>query len=151
MSDKKEKEYQKKYYNEHKEYFKEYQKKWSSEHKGYHKKYDKKWDSEHKEQIKEHDKEIRVRILNLISNGLPHCVRCGCDDIRFLEINHKNGGGTKEIQGGKLVNEFYWNIYKGRRKTTDLEILCRVCNSWHYLELKYGKTPHKVFYDKGIK
>jgi len=34
----------------------------------------------------------------------------------------------------------------GRRKTSDLNLLCKVCNALHYLELKYGKTKHRVIY-----
>lgn len=81
---------------------------------------------------------LRRTILNIVSNNNPVCVRCGCDDIRFLEINHKNGGGNKEMANGKKSNNFYWDIYMGRRNTDDLELLCKPCNSIHALELKYG-------------
>lgn len=63
-----------------------------------------------------------------------------------MEVNHKNGGGNKELKSGKHTNVFMWDIYMGRRKTDDLNLLCRVCNSLHYLEMKYGKTRIRVVY-----
>lgn len=89
---------------------------------------------------------FRKTILNILSKNNPICVSCGCDKQELLEINHKNGGGTKEVQRGKKGVKFYWDIYMGRRKTDDLEILCRVCNAKHYLELKYGKLPYRITY-----
>ena len=81
---------------------------------------------------------------------LTQCVRCGCDDIRLLEINYKNGGGyikqrTEVAQGSPL----YHKIIKKQRKTDDLELLCRPCNAIHYLETKYAqKLPLNVVWSK---
>ena len=98
----------------------------------------------------------KIRAFNLISNNNIKCVRCGCDDIKLLEINHIKGGGTKEyklgINSAVLIN----NILNGSRGVDDLELLCRPCNSIHYLELKYPKikgmlkvvwnnTPKNIF------
>jgi ribosomal protein L37E len=75
------------------------------------------------------------------------CVRCGCDDARLLEINHKDGGGNKEMQKGKRSNEFYRSIASGDRTIDDLELLCKPCNAIHALELKYGKLLMKVVWN----
>jgi len=143
------------WYLKNKENRKEYSKKYYQEHKEYINKYSKKWKSENKEKTKLYLKKSRdkrrITILNIISNNNPHCVRCGCNDIRLLEINHKNGGGRQENQGGIKSDDFYRHIYQGIRKTDDLEILCKICNAWHYLELKYGELPYKIFYKKGRK
>ena len=71
----------------------------------------------------------------------PICVYCGCDDIRFLEINHKEGGGAKEV----LVSgsNFYWAIIKGRRPVDDLEITCGLDNKLHFYRLKYGDDANR--------
>jgi len=91
---------------------------------------------------------LRKRVLFKIGGSVPaRCVRCGCDDYRLLEINHKNGGGTSERDYVGKIQAFYWNIIKGRRPTDDLEILCRPCNSIHWLELKYGPLPMRVVWD----
>lgn len=103
----------------------------------------------YKEYGKRRREQLRTKILNIISNNNPHCVRCGCDDIRFLEINHKNGGGTKEKKEYKTAIVFYRNILRGIRKVDDLEILCRICNAHHYLESRFGELPYKIYYNKG--
>lgn len=100
-----------------------------------------------KERGKKTRERVRAVVLNVVSKNNPVCVNCGCDDKRFLEVNHINGGGGKELERGKRTNEFAWSIYMGRRKTDDLNILCRVCNALHYLELKYGKTKYKITYE----
>ena len=68
------------------------------------------------------------------------CVYCGCDEPSILEINHINGGGGKETKRGAKMPVFYWDIIKERRSTSDLEIACRVCNTLHYLRLRYPQA-----------
>ena len=90
----------------------------------------------------EYSTRIRSQALQIVARSMrPQCVRCGCDDMRLLEINHKNGGGTKENKGG--MNRFL-DIVAERRSVDDLEILCRPCNAIHFLELKFGPLPMKV-------
>lgn len=124
------------------EWAKKYNKKHPERVKGY-KQYDKKYKKERGKVCRER---VRKVVFNIISNNKSVCANCGCDDLRFLEVNHINGGGNKELQKGKNTNVFMWNIYMGRRKTDDLNLLCKVCNSLHYLGLKYGKTRHRVIY-----
>jgi hypothetical protein len=146
------KEYAKKYREIHreeiKEYNKEYVKKnWESVYA-----YRKKWVQEHPEarkKIKHNSIEkVRIEVLRILSNGNPVCVNCGCDDIRMLEINHINGGGYQDTKGCR-GSRFYQKIKQGKRKTDDLNVLCRICNAWHALELRFGKLPFKITYDRG--
>jgi len=90
---------------------------------------------------------VRLTNFNIVSGNNPICENCGCSDVRLLEINHKNGGGTKERAKGKSSNEFAWNIYMGRRSVDDLNLLCKVCNALHALEMKFGKLPIRVIYE----
>ena len=102
------KKYQKEYYQKNKEEMsqlrKEYIKKYNEEHREERLKYyrdniehilEKKkiYRVTHQTEIKEQRKKRRLNLLNIVSNNNPHCVRCGRNDIRLLEINHKNGGG----------------------------------------------------------
>lgn len=86
----------------------------------------------------------KIKIMKLIQTEIK-CVRCGCDDIKFLEINHKDGGGGKEYRN--RYYQFYQDVMSGKRKTEDLELLCRPCNHIHYLEMKYGKVGLKVIWE----
>ena len=108
-----------------------------------------KWNKLHrKETSKKANQNARKSALMLVGNGNVFCLYCGCDDVKILEINHKNGQGNKELQKGKYASKFYWDIIMLRRKTDDLNILCKICNALHYLELKYGKLPFKITYFK---
>ena len=89
---------------------------------------------------------FRHKVLSKVAGaGELICVRCGCDKFEVLEINHINGGGLKETK--RQNQKFYTKIVKGERNTDDLEILCKVCNAWHCLELKHGQLPFKVIWE----
>ena len=68
------------------------------------------------------------------------CVRCGCDEIDYLEFNHINGGGSAEWRSNREDLGTYLGaadmILAGKRKTDDLNVMCRVCNALDYLSRK---------------
>lgn len=106
----------------------------------------KKWRKTKPGYATEISRSYRKIALRVISNGEVCCVRCGCDDERLLEINHKEGGGGKELKGAS--NKFYREIARLKRSVDDLEILCRVCNAHHFLEIKFGLLPFVVEWKK---
>lgn len=77
-------------------------------------------------------KRIHLRALGLVSRGRLMCCRCGCDDVSILQINHINGGGSRECRTG--TPSFYGRILSGRRTISDLNILCAVCNWLDHVE-----------------
>lgn len=66
---------------------------------------------------------LRNSILDLLGRK---CIRCGFDDLRALQIDHINGGGTKERK--ELGNQYnrYRHILK--MKGEGYQILCANCN-----------------------
>jgi len=105
----------------------------------------KKWRKKNKQKLKQNEFNKRVQAFKKVQSTL-NCVRCGCTDLRFLEFNHKNGGGYKESQQKGVNGGLYYRINYGR-KTDDLELLCRPCNHIHFLEMKFGcKIPLKVIF-----
>jgi len=74
--------------------------------------------------------------------GGAKCIRCGCDEIKFLEFNHKNGGGCKEIKQGKY-QYMADKLLSGKRSPNGLEVLCRVCNALDFLERKNKEIAKK--------
>jgi len=106
---------------------------------------------EHKEWVKkyygEYYQKIRLDVLARIDPDMK-CAMCGCDDTRFLEVNHIKGGGNKEHQNPKVTRNMILLIYNGKRGVEDLNLLCRACNSLDHLERVYGKTGLSVVWDK---
>jgi len=108
---------------------------------------------EHKEEHREYSRrnyqEIRKKAMLTVGRGILECsAGCGCDDMRFLEINHINGGGNKELKNIRGNVNFYRKIYHGEIKTENLNLLCRVCNTRHFCELKAGTTlPYTISFN----
>lgn len=97
---------------------------------------------------------IKLEVLAKIDPAMK-CTNCGCDDTRFLEINHIKGGGRKEQQRLKktdhnLSQNWIMLIHKGKRGTEDLNLLCRVCNSIDHLERVYGKSGLRAVWNKQV-
>jgi len=91
---------------------------------------------------RETSRRYRKTALLLVGDGAIKCVRCGCDRADLIEINHKRGGGAKELKG--LGNNMVRNIALLRRAVGDLELLCKPCNAVHALELLHGSLPFTV-------
>lgn len=91
---------------------------------------------------KQYDKnymlKLRLKCLSMISNGKIECSNCGCKDIRILQINHINGGGSKEYAKFKQPKRFYKAIIRNERNIDDLNILCWVCNQAYYVKKKFN-------------
>lgn len=103
---------------------------------------------EHREEIRKHQQERKLKALQKVSGQeRPICVGCGCDDIRLLQINHINGGGSQEQK--EVGSNFYARIVNGSRTVDGLNILCRPCDGVHYLRMKYGNIPIKVVWKGG--
>lgn len=91
---------------------------------------------------------IRLESLSKVDPSLK-CANCGCDDTRFLEVNHIKGGGGKEHKKrGDKNRNMILIIRRGKRGTEDLNLLCRACNSLDHLERVYGKTGLSVVWEK---
>lgn len=88
------------------------------------------------------ERTYRRRAVVRVGRGNLACVRCGCDRVELLEINHKNGGGGKELKG--KGHKMYREIARLVRPIDDLELLCKPCNAVHALELKFGSLPFRV-------
>ena len=133
------------HYKVNKEKANAYRKKWRQEHKEQDAEIGKRWRERHPDKYRQlwqrNNRLRRERVLRKISEELK-CVRCGCDKFDLLEINHKNGGGLKEV--GRKNQVFMQKILDGERPTDDLEILCKMCNILHYIEMKFGPQPYTL-------
>lgn len=91
----------------------------------------------------------RIAALTKVSSDLQ-CVKCGCDVVACLEINHINGQGNLDRIIHGSGDHFFRAITSGRRHTNDLNIMCRPCNSIDYMQRKTGrKLPiHVIWGDR---
>lgn len=126
-----------------------YRRKWKANNRGYNAEYRRKNKLYYRIYRKLHRKTLRaqcreryisekLRAFQIVSGmKLPRCGSCGCEDLRILEIDHVNGGGTKELKA-LSPRMFRRAIIRGERKTDDLQILCKVCNVRKYVERTFG-------------
>lgn len=87
---------------------------------------------------KRQSKEYKIQAFELVGAGNMTCVAngCGCSDMRFLELNFKNGGHSMLIRAGKLPqgSNLYKAITLGRIDPNLFEIMCRPHNSIAHVE-----------------
>jgi hypothetical protein len=106
--------------------------------------YYRKWKLDNPEKAKAQRDRYRLQLRKKVFEKLggAKCANCGCDDIRYLEINHVNGGGTKESHNRRWLAVA---IIKGYRQTDDLNVLCKVCNNLHALQLRFGPEVNNQY------
>lgn len=93
-------------------------------------------------------RDSRVRVLQYYSAPIPFCACCGEKEVKFLSIDHIEGGGTSHRKHlgkseGKKGNIVLWIIRNNF--PPGFQILCHNCNC---AKGYYGACPHSVkFYD----
>lgn len=91
--------------------------------KKYHSLYRKKHAKKRRNYIKKYSYSLRLKIIKLLGNK---CINCGFSDWRALQIDHINGGGSKE----KKTTRNYYLIVLENIKTNNskYQVLCANCN-----------------------
>src|SRR3990167_9136 len=84
-----------------------------------------KYNAQNNVRTKAYQRRLRLGVIDRLGG---ECRRCGFDDPRALQLNHKKGGGTKEMNHHGIAG-FYTKILSGERD--DIELLCANCN-WIY-------------------
>jgi hypothetical protein len=114
--------------------------------------YQRQWQAEHPEQVraskqayreqtreKERAYSISKRIRNRLEvlNALGgKCVRCGIDDWRVLQIDHINGGGSKERKQVTSIDRYYKDMLHSPEK---YQVLCANCHQIKRYEEHEGR------------
>lgn len=84
----------------------------------------------HLDKTQEQRERNRLDVIAYYTDGANMCQNCGFDDITFLEIDHKDGGGknhVKEIGVGSGSGLVGW--IKANNYPEGFRILCRTCNA----------------------
>lgn len=70
---------------------------------------------------------------------IPKCACCGEKEYRFLQLDHINGGGTKErVKYGAGTGMF--SMLRKKNYPKGYQVLCANCNH----AKQYGICPHKL-------
>lgn len=91
----------------------------------------KKYRSNNKDKIAESQRrslvKTKISVLTLLGNK---CIECGFSDVRALQIDHVNGGGTKEMKDFKgNYNRYYKNVILSvNNNENKYQLLCANCN-----------------------
>ena len=89
--------------------------------------------------------EIRLAALVYYSTGdIPECTCCGETEVKFLGIDHIDGGGTKHRQATKSKYMMHW--LKTQGYPDGFQTLCHNCNMAKGF---YGVCQHKEKLVKG--
>lgn len=71
-------------------------------------------------------KKIRSAALSVLGGK---CVHCGFSDVRALQIDHVNGGGSKDKKRRGCGGQFYNQVIKSfLNKENEFQLLCANCN-----------------------
>ena len=121
----------------HREYMRDYMNRWRHKRKeseDYDPEEDRrKWRIQHR----------RVREAAMDKLGGRTCSNCGCDQFKILEINHILGGGRKALKETQN-RQLYRSIVNDKVNLNEYNVLCRVCNALHYVEIVLGIKGHQV-------
>src|SRR3990167_6132101 len=111
-------------------YFRGYARKWYREHREVAKERANKWYRENKERAKarigKYGPLWRYEVLLKLGSK---CCRCGFSDERALQIDHINGGGTKERSHHLFGPSYYRRVFDSILKNEGkFQLLCANCN-----------------------
>lgn len=102
-------------------------------------------------QAAKRNKENKTTIFTHYSGNPPKCACCGETEIRFLELDHINGGGNKERKnlfkyyiGGKMF--YRWLIQNNFPE--GYQVLCCNCNNVKRdSKIRFCKVHHPELYE----
>lgn len=81
-------------------------------------------------------KNNRDKVLCILAlengNDKPECFKCGFDDVRALQIDHVNGGGSADYRKFRNNRPKYYRSMLGHLE--DFQILCANCNTIKVIE-----------------
>jgi hypothetical protein len=71
------------------------------------------------------------------------CTRCGFSDIRILQLDHKNGGGVKDLKvfGNSPFRMYRYYVGHPDEAKEKLQVLCPNCNWLKRVEREEIRKP----------
>jgi hypothetical protein len=99
---------------------------------------------EHREYQRDYMKKLRERLINSLGS---ECVRCGNTDIRCLQVDHIDGGGTKDYRSRITYNGSVFYAIHPEKIDNKLQVLCANCNwikRYERNETALGRRKKKI-------
>lgn len=90
-----------------------------------------------KKSLRSHWK-LRIDVIRMLGGK---CVKCGITDLRLLNVNHLNGGGTADRKDRIKV---YRELRNGKRDKKDYDVRCFNCNILYDYERGIRKVPKEI-------
>lgn len=122
-----------------------YQKDWVDKNGGqaYQSKKNREWYEKNSELAKQKSmarhRVLRLKALEMYSDdGNPRCKCCGEKELKFLAIDHINGGGKQHLKEIRASNIYTWA--KLNNYPPGFQVLCHNCN---LAKGFYGRCPHQ--------
>lgn len=83
-----------------------------------------------KEYMKNYSREYQRKMRSAVIVALGSiCTQCSFNDIRALQIDHINGGGSLERKGRKYDGQFHKHVLQSfLNKENKYQLLCANCN-----------------------
>lgn len=139
------KRYKKYYYNWCKQCIKRIGKEryWANREKKieYSKAYRKANTDRYRETLRKGKLKLRLSILQHYSKETPECNCCKEQEIKFLAVDHINGGGHKHLKELKVRGMNFYRWLKNNNYPEGFQILCHNCNMAKGF---YGRCPHTI-------
>ena len=70
-------------------------------------------------------KDHRKKVFEILGNV---CTKCGFSDVRALQIDHINGGGTRWRNAHKHNSSYYTEVDVIKNNGQGYQLLCANCN-----------------------
>lgn len=115
--------------------------------------YMKKWRHSHPEEQHKRERRYYANLKRRAMDRLggAKCVNCGSEVLSVLEINHKNGGGRKQLATIRAFHNlgiFYRAIINEKVDIKELDVRCRVCNALYYVQETRGIKGYAITYTR---
>ena len=82
--------------------------------------------STNREYLRNYERKLRKSSIEALGGK---CVLCGFSDARALQIDHIDGGGSKERVGKKFIGRFHLHVLRSfLSKENKYQLLCANCN-----------------------
>lgn len=85
---------------------------------------------------------LKMEVFRHYSKEIPECACCKETEMKFLAIDHINGGGGKERRETKSKGgQKTYRLLRKNKYPTGYQVLCHNCNMAKGF---YGKCPHNA-------